>query len=57
MVLDIIGGEKSQALHGIQGVVGDGTRWIEEEEENLPVSPEADPECIFILNLSSDPEE
>ncbi|KAF4095434.1 hypothetical protein G5714_024512 [Onychostoma macrolepis] len=48
VVLDIIGGEKSQALHGIQGVVGDGEPWIEEEEENLPVPPEADPESIFI---------
>ncbi|RXN19418.1 hypothetical protein ROHU_007285 [Labeo rohita] len=57
VVLDIIGGEKSQALHGIQGVVGDGEPWIEEEEENLPVPPEADPESVFILNLSSVPEE
>lgn len=57
VVLDIIGGEKSQALHGIQGVVGDGEPWIEEEEVNLPVPPEADPESVFILNLSSVPEE
>ncbi|KAJ8011816.1 hypothetical protein DPEC_G00062190 [Dallia pectoralis] len=56
VVLDIIGGEKSQALHGIQGDVGDGEPWIE-EEENLPVPPEADPECVFISNLSSVPEE
>ena len=56
VVLDIIGGEKSLALHGIQGVVGDSQPWIE-EEENLPVPPEADPESIFILDLSSVPEE
>ena len=54
VVLDIIGGEKS--LHGIQGVVGDGEPWIE-EEENLPVPPEADLESVFILDLSSVPEE
>ncbi|KAL7395379.1 hypothetical protein ABVT39_015518 [Epinephelus coioides] len=51
VVLDIIGGEKSQALHGIQGVVGDGEPGIEEESQ--PVPPEADPESTFILNLSS----
>ena len=55
VVLDIIGGEKSQALHGIQGVVGDGEPGIEEESQSLP--PEADPETTFILNLSSVTEE
>ena len=55
VVLDIIGGEKSQALHGIQGVVGDGEPGIEEESQSLP--PEADPEITFILNLSSVTEE
>jgi len=43
VVLDIIGGEKSQALHGIQGVVGDGEPAIVEESE---------PEDTFILDLS-----
>jgi len=54
VVLDIIGGEKLQALHDIHGVVGDDEPWIE-EEENLPVPPEADPESVFIWNLSSVP--
>ena len=31
VVLDIIGGENSKALHGIQGVVGDGEPTIVEE--------------------------
>ncbi|XP_059407392.1 uncharacterized protein LOC132141746 [Carassius carassius] len=47
------GGEKSQALHGIQGVVGDGEPWIEEEEDNLPVPPEADPESPVVVATGS----
>jgi hypothetical protein len=30
MVLDIIGGEKSEALHGIEGIEGDGEATITE---------------------------
>ncbi|XP_078134227.1 uncharacterized protein LOC144535562 [Sander vitreus] len=48
VVLDIIGGENSKALHGIQGVVGDGEPTIVEERE--PVPPNA--EETFILDLS-----
>lgn len=57
VVLDIIAVKKSQGLHGIQGIVGDGEPWIEEEEENLSVPPEADLESVFVLILSSVPEE
>ena len=48
VVLDIIGGENSKALQGIQGVVGDGEPTIVEESE--PVPPNA--EETFILDLS-----
>lgn len=48
VVLDIIGGENSKALHGIQCVVGDGEPTIVEECE--PVPPNA--EETFILDLS-----
>ena len=53
MVLDIIGGESSKALHGIQGVVGDGEPTVVEESE--PVPPSAD--GTFILDLSPITEE
>ena len=48
VVLDIIGGENSKALHGIQDVVGDGEATVVEESE--PVRPNA--EETFILDLS-----
>ncbi|KAJ7991258.1 hypothetical protein DPEC_G00295450 [Dallia pectoralis] len=48
VVLDIIGGENSKALHWIQGVVPDGEPTIVEESE--PVPPDADDR--FILDLS-----
>lgn len=48
MVLDNIGGENSIALHGTEGVVGDGEPLIVEESE--PVPPNA--ETTFILDLS-----
>ncbi|GAA6103007.1 uncharacterized protein LOC107710894 [Tachysurus ichikawai] len=48
VILDIIGGENSKALHKIQGVVGDGEPTIVEESE--PVPPNA--EETFILDLS-----
>lgn len=48
VVLDIIGGENYKALHGIQGVVGDGESMIVKESE--PVPPNA--EETFILDLS-----
>ena len=53
VVLDIIGGEKSKALHRIQGVVGDGEPTILEESQ--PVPPIA--ENTFILDLSTISEE
>lgn len=49
LVLDIIGGEHSQALHGIQGVAGDGEPTAEEESESLPT----DAEETVILDLST----
>lgn len=36
VVLDIIGDGNSQALHGIQGVVGDGESMIVVESESVP---------------------
>lgn len=53
VVLDIVGGENSKALHGIQGVVGDGESTVAEECE--PVPPDA--EEIFVLDLSPVTEE
>lgn len=53
MVLDITGGKNSKALHGIQGVAGDGEPIIVEESE--PVAPNA--EETFILDLSPITEE
>ena len=53
VVLDIIGGENSKALHGIQGVVGDGEPMTVEKRE--PVPPNA--EETFILDLSTISEE
>uniref|UniRef100_A0A8C1LPJ6 Myb/SANT-like DNA-binding domain-containing protein n=1 Tax=Cyprinus carpio TaxID=7962 RepID=A0A8C1LPJ6_CYPCA len=60
VVLDIIGGENSKALHGIQGVVGDEadgeatiteTRTSEECEQNSPAVE------MFVLDLTSVTEE
>ncbi|GAA6074392.1 uncharacterized protein LOC107710894 [Tachysurus ichikawai] len=48
VILDIIGGENSKALHGIQGVVGDGEPTIVEESEPVPHNAEE----TFILDLS-----
>lgn len=47
-VITQIGGEDSQALHGIQGVVGDGEPTIVQESEAVP--PNA--EDTFSLDLS-----
>uniref|UniRef100_A0A673J8X3 Myb-like domain-containing protein n=1 Tax=Sinocyclocheilus rhinocerous TaxID=307959 RepID=A0A673J8X3_9TELE len=53
MVLDIIGGEKSEALHGIEGIEADGeatiteTRTSEECEQNSPA------EEMFVLDLTT----
>lgn len=49
LVLDIIGGEHSQALHGIQGVAGDGEPTAEGEGESDPT----DAEETVILDLST----
>lgn len=48
VVLDIIGGENSKALHGIEGVVGDGEPTVVEEIEPVPLNAEE----TFILDLS-----
>ncbi len=53
MVLDIIGGENSKALHGIQGVVGDGEPTIVEDSEPVPDNAEE----TFILDPSPFTEE